>query len=341
MHDSLHTIASVAVDKGIATSVSIGVSCQGERMPEIHVGMTNERPLVVTDAHTVYDLASLTKIMGTTLSYAIALHEGRVRLSDTPFEAWPNVTIKMLLGHTSGLLAHRHFYEEPAVREVRSFAEKKAEVLKHLFQEVPSQKERVYSDSGYIALGVFLEKLYQMPLSNVFARAFLLINMPSGLSYFPSNHNELPGHLEVAPTGRCAYRRRLLRASVNDLNCYVLGGLSGHAGLFGSLRHVMHFGNVSLQSLLSPRTPYEEWLKYLATHRLGFDNPSAKGSNRFFSPDAVGHFGYTGTSLWIDKERKVVVALLTNRVHKSHRAEGIYWLRENVHRVVMKASGGF
>lgn len=335
MHESLHKLAALAIEKGIATSVSIGVSRLGEDMPEIHVGVTNERPLVATDAHTMYDLASLTKIIGTSLSYAIALHEGRVRLSDKPFEAWPNVTIKMLLGHTSGLIAHRHFYDEPTVREARSFEEKKEEVLKHLFQEVPSQNERVYSDSGYIALGAFLEKLYQMPLSNVFARAFLLINMPGGLLYFPSNHNELPGHLEVAPTGRCVYRQRLLRASVNDLNCYVLGGLAGHAGLFGRLRHVMHFGNVVLQSLLSPRSPYEEWLKYLATHRLGFDNPSRKGSNRFFSPDAVGHFGYTGTSLWIDKKRRIVVAVLTNRVQKSHRAEGIYWLRENVHRVVV------
>jgi CubicO group peptidase (beta-lactamase class C family) len=333
--EKLQQIVDQALVREVASAISVGIKAPGFGILKVFGGEIAKVPRIQVDEETLYDLASLTKIIGTTLAVALAVAEGRLLLSDRPFSFWPEITVENLLAHRSGLVAHRHFYMDDHLRGATSFAAKKEILLEQLWKEVPNQRGRVYSDSGFIALGYWLEKIYQMPLAQVFARAWAEAGLGDQFCYFDSVKDaQKVGHLHVAPTGFCAYRNVDLRAQVHDLNCFVMGGLAGHAGLFSKLSSVMNFGEFILKSLKSPASPLEYELQRFSRRRLGFDIPTSAGSNRFLSGSSVGHFGYTGTALWVDKaansQRGVVIALLSNRVHKSIEPSGIFWLRSKV-----------
>jgi CubicO group peptidase (beta-lactamase class C family) len=155
----------------------------------------------------------------------------------------------------------------------------------------------------------------------------------------------------IAPTERCAWRRRILCGEVHDDNAYAMGGVAGHAGLFGSAADVaalagrLHVCWRGEDDFVPREIVREFWARAGqvpdSTWALGWDTPSPEGSSagRHIGPEAVGHLGFTGTSLWVDLARGLEIVLLTNRVHPARDNERIRELRPRVHDAAVEATG--
>ena len=149
----------------------------------------------------------------------------------------------------------------------------------------------------------------------------------------------------------CAFRKRLLVGEVDDENAYAMGGVAGHAGLFAPVREVDRIVHELIRSyagrsdFVPQRIIREFWTRDKtvkgSTWALGWDTPSAEysSSGHYFSPAAVGHLGFTGTSIWIEPDKEIAVSLLTNRVHPVRDNQGIREFRPKIHDLVMAALG--
>jgi CubicO group peptidase (beta-lactamase class C family) len=298
-----------------------------------HAGMSTKAML--------YDLASLTKIVGTTLALAKAHVDGSISFDEIPFKSWPHIRVRDLMSHRSGLKAHVKFYEHDISKN--NFNKNYKLIFEILFRQQPVFKPnsvRVYSDLNFLALGYLLEQRLKKPLFTIFEQSWTAFKLPP-LRYFPSGQE--PRSLSpVATTGYCPIRG-ILKAQVHDLNAYYLGGLAAHAGLFANLKEIIIYGNFFLRAFKDKSNAYESCLAYCARNFLGFDKTSPKGSVQSLSPPSFGHFGFTGVSLWIDpwalsysKERGLFIALLTNRVAKNLDSNGIFWLRRKAHQLLLQ-----
>jgi CubicO group peptidase (beta-lactamase class C family) len=256
------------------------------------------------------------------------------------------VAFRHLLTHTSGLPAWRPLYRQPDAGAARY------EALNTFFSYLPGTRV-VYSDVGLILLGIAIERLAGRSLDTVIRQH---VAEPLNLShthYLPlPSPNPLPDH--VAPTEFCKWRGRRIVGQVHDENAYRLGGVSAHAGLFSTASDIAAFGQTFLDRSDAPRgTPLlrpatvDEMTRWqtqgLGTRRgLGFvlwlPDPEASGNP--FSQGAFGHTGFTGTSLWIDPARDLVVALLTNEVYNGRENREILELRVDVHRAIVAAVDG-
>ena len=269
---------------------------------------------------TIYDLASLTKVVCTTTLAMRLVDRGRVAL-DAPLSAflggWRGdgreaATIGDLLSHASGLPAWLPLYEACRGREAFERA------ICGTPLAYPPRSTSVYSDLGFILLGFVLEDLSGSGLAR----------QCEDLRFTDLGFTVAPGDLaRTAPTQRDDWRGRLLRGEVDDRNAHALGGAAGHAGLFGTARGVGAFARRLMRGLegdeaalgVAPRTllHFTSRLAIPGTSRaLGWDTmlPTSSCGTRL-SPRAFGHTGFTGTSLWIDPERRLYAVLLTNRVH--------------------------
>jgi CubicO group peptidase (beta-lactamase class C family) len=201
-----------------------------------------------------------------------------------------------------------------------------------------------YSDLGYLLLGEALARAGGDGLAQVVERE---VTGPLGIAdeifYAASLSDREREHWApaVAPTERCAYRGRLLRGEVHDENCGAFGGIAGHAGLFGSARGVAVLGLAALDALSGARSIFDTGLLQWAVaprrgggYVAGWDTPSREGSSSAgsqISARGFGHLGFTGTSLWCDPERHVVVVLLSNRVHPTRENIQIRSFRPRFH----------
>lgn len=272
-----------------------------------------------------YDLASLTKVLFTLREILRAAEEGLLDLDDPlkrhlPEAAWmqpePNLgskTLRELLTHTAGLPAWAPLYTWGEGERL------KARVL----QEPWPFLEPVYSDLGYILLGLVLERVQGRSLSE--------FSLPAGLSWKPDPSR-------TAPTERCPWRGRILRGEVHDENAYALGGAAGHAGLFGTADGVLdQLEAILKQTWLSPAALSEMTRPHTEERALGWSrrHPGWSGGS-LASPGAIGHTGFTGTGAWVDPERGVGWVLLTNRVHPTrHRENALIWLRPRVGNAIL------
>jgi CubicO group peptidase (beta-lactamase class C family) len=192
-----------------------------------------------------------------------------------------------------------------------------------------------------MALGFFLERYYKKPLFDIFVDSWAAYNIKHDFKYFPSKP---PSYLEnqknIATTGFCYRRQKLICGQVHDRNCYFMGGLAGHAGLFSTLDTVKSMGQFFLKAIKDPQSELDYYLSSYAKAGLGFDKPSIRGTNRHLSLTAFGHFGFTGTSVWIDpqacQKEGIIIALLTNRVNCSEKPEGIFDLRLKINQAIYK-----
>lgn len=329
LKESLGSVINQALSHDVATAISYWVGNDVGELLSDHVGFS--------DARTVYDLASLTKILGTTLALARACSDGIISLDERPFNYNNNITVKHLLAHTSGLPAHIKFYLLKNI-SLNKFLENKKimfEALEPIIKQSKPNSPRLYSDLNFLALGSLLEGRYKKPLEEIFRQTWQKFEINTNLTHFVSG--VITEQKNVAPTGWCKFRGQHLRAQVHDLNCFFLGGLAGHAGLFGDIASVAAVGQFLLKSYKKPNNPYREMVRYFIQNSLGFDRPTKNGSIRFLHPASFGHFGFTGTSLWIDthadKDQGLIYILLTNRVEKSERPEPIFGFREKFHRL--------
>ncbi len=310
-----------------------------------------------TDEDSIYDLASLTKPIVTTTA-AMMLHERRQLDLDLPVErylpefaaaakadphpAWrARVTVRMLLLHDSGLPAHRDFYKDTKGHDA-ILARMMAEPLVH----APGTQVE-YSDVGFILLGEIIERVTGEPL-DTFAQKeiFTPLGMDRSLFNPPRRLRQ-----DIAPTKvDSLYRKRLIWGEVDDENAWAMGGVAGNAGLFSTAEDVAVFaqmilnGGIHAHERLLGRATIEEFTRPQkigdSARTLGWDVPSdPSSSGRYFSPRSFGHTGFTGTSLWIDPQRKLFIVLLTNRVHPTRANEKIRAVRPALHDAVIEALG--
>ena len=319
-----------------------------------HYGVDDARPVT---AATVYDLASLTKVIGLTTAVMILVDSGKIDL-DAPVQRYvpafqgagkERVTIRHLLTHSSGMPAWRPLYAETATRE-QALA---------LVDTTPLLRQPgdtfVYSDLGAIVLTQAVEAITGQRVNDFLqARVFGPLGMESTRFLPPEDWRD-----HIAPTENdTTFRHRWLRGEVHDENAGRLGGVSGHAGLFSSGPDLARFAAWLLElrrGSLSPGwqpgvnapTIRSATVRAFTTRQnipagssraLGWDTPSENSSaGTKMGPNAFGHTGFTGTSIWFDPDRNVFILLLTNRVNPTRANTKILQVRRRVADLVNDA----
>jgi len=302
---------------------------------------------------TVFDLASLTKPLVTVPAVMELIQADKLNLDDTlggilpPFGKTDKsaITIRQLLAHDSGLPDYRPYFR--TLRDISP--EKRQEQLRGLLLAepllYPPGRKTLYSDLGFMILQWVVESVAGQRLDRFVSET---IFRPLGLQnlYF-IDLAAVRRPAAYAATECCNWRGLLLKGAVHDDNAFAMGGIAGHAGLFGTAQDVYGLLTTLLAvyqgcqrtSVFRPavvrmfldRPPNAE-------RALGFDAPAATEAScgRYFSKQSVGHLGYTGTSFWMDLERSIIVILLTNRVHPSRDNVRIRAFRPVLHDAVMK-----
>jgi CubicO group peptidase (beta-lactamase class C family) len=308
------------------------------------------------DNNTVFDLASLTKPLVTVVSILTLVAEKRINLQSTLTDLLPeneiptdkkNITLWQLMAHCSGLPAHKNYYTQLlgiAIPERKTFL-----VNKILAEEIeyPTGTQHVYSDLGYMLLGVIIEQQTGKKLEEYYKDNVVNVIGLQEKLFFPPNGKYLSVK-NCAATEVCPWSHTLLAGIVHDDNCRVLGGVAGHAGLFGTAEGVLglcSFLGSIWQGIEHTEMFSRDLLREVMTRigrsnwTCGFDTPSGNvsSSGRFFKYPSVGHLGFTGTSFWIDLVRGVSIVLLTNRVHLSRKNIQIRNLRPQIHDILMKS----
>jgi CubicO group peptidase (beta-lactamase class C family) len=302
---------------------------------------------------TVFDLASLTKPLATTLSVMSLVVQSKLELEHhlgSILPAFKNtdksgITVKHLLCHNSGLPDYRPYYETL----MKLPPKRRRSALQDLLVKEPPMHpkgfETVYSDLGFMILGWIVEHLSGRRLDRFVSEE---IYTPLDLEnlFFIDLHSK-PRKAQFAATEVCPWRNILLNGTVHDDNAYAMGGIEGHAGLFGTAMDVYRLLSVLLSDFYGrtgTRLFEKDLMKTFLKRRnvkgraLGFDTPSltAPSCGQYFSNQSVGHLGFTGTSFWMDLERSAIVILLTNRVHPSRGNTKIKTFRPLLHDVIMK-----
>jgi beta-N-acetylhexosaminidase len=302
---------------------------------------------------TIYDAASLTKPVVTTTLAMMQVAAGRLLL-DLPVSAYipewlsgPNpdwrrkVTVRHLLTHTSGLPGHKDYF-----LEVKNKREMIAKICAEPLIYEPGTQS-AYSDLGYILLGEILERLTGKTL-DVLARERIFAPLKMNDSMFNPPKNL---RARIAPTENDAtYRKRLVRGEVHDENAFAMGGVAGDAGLFSTAPDLAVFcqmllnGGLYAHQRILRRALIEQFTarQTLAggTRALGWTVPTeGSSSGRYFSARSFGHTGFTGTSIWIDPEKQLLVILLTNRIYPTRENEKIQQVRPALHDAIVEALG--
>jgi CubicO group peptidase (beta-lactamase class C family) len=307
---------------------------------------------------TVFDLASLTKPLATTLAIMVLVQAGNINLEQDLGDVLPAfkqseksfIKIKQLLYHTAGLPDYRAYYRdlEHLPLNQRKKALRKLLVDEPLIHPVGSRV--VYSDLGFMILEWVIEQTSGQRLDR-FVRT--MIYGPMGLHHlFFVNLRAGRRQGPFAATEQCPWRQEILCGQVHDENAYVVGGIQGHAGLFGTAASVYTLLAALLRAFQGRHSDLrlEKELVRLFFKRLpgtdkalGFDVPAMDNSScgRYFSKRSVGHLGFTGTSFWMDLDRAIIVILLTNRVHPSRKNETIRVFRPKLHDAVMQCLMGY
>lgn len=295
-----------------------------------------------TTADTIFDLASLTKVISTTPLVMQQLERGVLALDDAVSghvaewrdEDRSDVTLRDLLAHCSGLPAWRPYYKQIDGREMYERA-----ICAEPLEYAPRTRS-IYSDLDFMLLGFIVHG--RMPLTERFA---LMLSQMGVVEEIQFNPPQL-WRARTAPTEFDQWRGRLLVGEVQDENAAALGGVAGHAGLFGTAASVGAYARHLMQVLdgrsgVFRRTTLEEFVSKRAdipgsSRALGWDTmlPTSSCGTKM-SARAFGHTGFTGTSLWIDAEKDVYVVLLTNRVHPTRNNEAIKRIRPAVHDAVI------
>jgi CubicO group peptidase (beta-lactamase class C family) len=258
-----------------------------------------------------------------------------------------DITLGQLLDHTSGLVAWRPYFQ---VLKTLPATKRRPRLVELLLAEpltaVPGNRF-CYSDLGYLLLGEIVAAVSGERLDRYFKKRLLAPLAIEDL-FFADLSQPLPFAAErVAATELCPWRGQLLKGRVHDDNAWILGGVAGHAGLFGtaaavgdSLDYLLRTYHGDDTGPLSPAVLRRAWRRERGTpHGLGFDFPAVKNSSAGsrFSFNSVGHLGFTGTSFWVDLPRRITVVLLTNRVHPTRYHGAIQVFRPLLHDAIMDA----
>jgi CubicO group peptidase (beta-lactamase class C family) len=347
----LDSVMTAALADGLAPGAVLAVGRHGRLVHMKGYGFTDYSPTAVqTDARTIYDVASLTKVVVTTTAAMMLEEQGRLRLDDLVATHLPEVvngeaakasiTIGMLLTHRGGLEAYAPLHREVRGREeyLRAIAERPL--------KAPPGTETIYSDWDMVLLQLVIERITGQPL-DVFASERIF--QPLGLreTMFRPDTANAGLRRRIAPTAVDSTRGGLLWGVVHDGNAWAIGGVSGHAGLFSSARDLASFAQMMLNGgtydgvrLLRPATIARWTAPQTAgsSRARGWDTPATESSaGDYFSPRSFGHTGFTGPMMWIDPERGLFVVLTTNRVNSRGISELHVPVRREITDVVQAA----
>lgn len=328
---ALERVARSIVAEGVIPSVQISVWRRGASLVELAVGKARLAPPWPTTLHTPYDLASVTKpLVGAGVAAAL-VERGTLDLdapvADTLRDVDPRITARMLLNHSSGYPAWAPLYEQ-VDPELWGTGEARRQIFTAA-RRVPLDREpgvsATYSDLGFLVLCQLMERLSEARIDAMFER---LVRSPADvdLRWGWSPRGDEPA---AAATEDCPVRGRVVQGQVHDLNAFAMGGVSTHAGLFGTAREVARLADAWHDpTVLPPREgalcaslcdcrPF--WrADGPGSHRLGWDAVTRGGytsTGSRWPDDGVGHLGYTGTSLWLAPSEGLSMVVLTNRVH--------------------------
>lgn len=339
----------------------------------------------------VFDLASLTKPLATALCIMKLVERGLITVEHTLGQVLPEtlgtdkagLTIDQLLRHTSGLPAHRPFYERVIERpesERQQFM--RGCILQEPLISKPGE-EQIYSDLGYMLLSWIIEHVSGSTLDQFSKEALykpvgvedlFFMRMKHYASMDSSNNQKWISpkkYRRFVSTELCSWREKILRAEVHDDNAWAVGGVDGHAGLFGTaagvldvlvkLMGVLHgiksdlvegsilkkfiekkdrksiFSDINRPD--SSDIHFQPYMNDRFDMVAGFDTPSLSGSSagRYFSPKSIGHLGFTGTSFWMDPLNSLIVILLSNRIHLSRKNQKIKKFRPEIHDTIFRS----
>jgi CubicO group peptidase (beta-lactamase class C family) len=342
-----------AIANRVFPASAVAVTYRGELIVNKALGrFTYDATSPEVTTSSIFDLASLTKVVAAT-SMAMILYERGLLDLETPvaaivpefledsgddLTARREVTLRMLLAHTSGLPAYERLFLRAKTRE---------DMLRAAFATpltaAPGTRAE-YSDIGFIILGIAIERLSDETL-NVFCQREVF--GPLGMTHTTFNPAaELRDSIPPTADDR-TFRHRIIQGEVQDENASVLGGVAGHAGLFSTAEDLAIFAHALLNGghpiLRSGTVEFfsgRESAPAGTSRALGWDTPSTPSqSGKYFSPRSFGHLGYTGTSLWIDPERQLSVTFLTNRTWPDCKNDAIKQVRPAFHDAVIEALG--
>jgi CubicO group peptidase (beta-lactamase class C family) len=360
-------ILARAQKEGIFPGAVVGISGKiGGRREELilYWGKASLFPApVAMNEDVFFDLASLTKPLATTLSVLCLMKEKKISLEESlsvllkvPTDKRKEaISLKHLLAHSSGLPAHREYYKELIRYPVADRKEIITEwILKEELLYQPGTQS-LYSDLDYILLGRIIEKNTGQSLHRFVADKIMQpLGLEKGIFFIPltgDNNKELKEKKIFAATEECPWRHKVLCGEVHDDNAHAMGGVAGHAGLFGDMKSVLRLLTFLLamwqDEAIHPNIRNRDLQRCMIRQRgddkstwaLGFDTPAAKGSSSgsYLSATSVGHLGFTGTSFWMDREKDLVIVLLTNRVHPRRDNAGLKDFRPLFHDAVVKS----
>jgi serine-type D-Ala-D-Ala carboxypeptidase len=355
-HEKINELLANGLKSGVYPGAVLLIGAQGRIKFFKAVGNRSIIPQILPmKKDTIFDLASLTKPLATTLAIMRLVDEGKIGLDQSLsgiiktglLGDKKTLTIRSLLCHCAGLKDWAPFYLD--IISLKGDMRKKAlreRIIKEPLMH-PQGAQCLYSDLGFMLLEWVVEEASGETLRDFAHRKFY---EPMGLERTFLSTGSLPfSREEFAATEDCPWRKRVLHGEVHDENAFAAGGYSGHAGLFGTAEEIFTISLMLMSHYQGKRNDYfspdivreffrkQEIVKG-CTWALGWDTPSAKDSSagKYISTGSVGHLGFSGTSLWIDLERDAVVIFLTNRVHPSRDSVKIRSFRPVLHDLIFK-----
>lgn len=350
----VRAVLEEAIAEGAIPGCAFGATAGGRIVLCDGLGhFTPEADALPVRHNTLYDVASLTKVVATTAMAMLLYERGRLDPAQLLGEVLPDfvadrqatdparsIRLEHLLAHSSGLPGYVEFFRT---------AENRQELIEacfHLQLEAEPGTRACYSDPGFILLGLALERLSGDSLESFTAREiFAPLGMHCTFFRPPEALRPLIPPTEIDNS----LRHRRLQGEVQDENCFVLGGASGHAGIFAPVRDLLLFSGEILAARSERGQLYSaETLERFARRQpptgssraLGWDTPSQPSSSGlYYAPHSIGHLGFSGSSLWIDLEAGMSAVLLTNRTWPDRSNQQIRILRPAFHNVLRLALG--
>lgn len=354
VHDKLAVLLENALKNNVFSACSVGwfkIERAGGQRHLVHYGRAGEgKAASAVDDTTFFDLASLTKPLCTSLCMLTLVEEKKINMDD-PLDKYftirgtqqKNITILDLINHCSGLPAHRPYYQKLTALTVDKRQDSLIDWILSENLDYEPGTAHLYSDLGFMLLGSIIEKVVGTTLALYWREKIVSpLSLEDELFFGRQQKNK---HRIYAGTGECPWSKRKLYGLVHDDNCRALGGVAGHAGIFGTARAV-----VSLCAEIVMQYKYQRYHPVNGLQALyrvlgnkkggwcfGFDTPSgaASSSGKYFSDLSIGHLGFTGTSFWLDLQQGIGIVLLTNRVVCGDDLTAIKKLRPLVHNIIM------
>lgn len=357
MFEAVDGLLERAVADGVIPGVSVCIRKDDTNLHVRSFGLAEIRPdKRVASNDTVWDLASLTKVLATVPIVMTMVHRGEIALETKVRDVLPevaeDVTVGHLLSHCSGVPAWKSFAPLVGIDGAGSDRSRERILMEAScadLEAVPGTRHR-YSDIGFLILARLIESVTGTDLKGVYRER---VGEPSAIQLHW-------GHPHSAATEECPYRKRVVRGEVHDLNAWLMGGASTHAGLFGTATDVAASAAWQLRSFHGTSDEGLDPLivrRFMETHgagshRMGWDGVSPGGSaGPKWPSDGIGHLAFTGCSIWMAPRERVVVALLSNRVHPiieggavpnapmHPRYLAFRELRQSVHTAIAEAVG--